>query len=229
MTENPFAFISYCDKAFIVERLTEAREAGLLRFWCLIEHQPDEDDKKVHLHCWAYPAHRIDSVKLVDSFKQFDPKNPTKPRACLSPGFSKFGDFYYYNLHDTKYLALKGKTRNLHYTHEDFVSSNPDEFEYRVREIDLSEVFRKSLANDLARGVLPLEEAIARGQVPPHQVYSVIKGMRELWMLKPKFHDEFCKNEKIRRLSSVEVVGGILGNIDPESGEILPSDKEILQ
>ena len=49
-TKQFISTICYSDTEWMVDKLNKLVNSGKLDFWCFIEHQPEEDEKKAHKH-----------------------------------------------------------------------------------------------------------------------------------------------------------------------------------
>lgn len=163
-TAKPFSNISYNTDAFMEQTLHRLIKAKVISFACWIRHQPDEDDKKSHIHVYFEPSKRLQTDDLKDEFMELDPDNE-KPLGVTAKFYSsKWDDWYLYGLHDKKYLVKKHLTRNVHYVKADMHPTDSDAFEYMVQHIDLSDAVTNMLV-DCAQGVESLPRLIATGQI----------------------------------------------------------------
>lgn len=143
-TTKPISTISYNTTQYLIDRLDDLVKAGKITAWFFIEHQPEEDETKAHKHLY------IELTKLIqteDLRKEFIEPTPTssKPLGCMPFQSSKFDDWYLYGLHDSAYLATKGETRGIEYSHADFVSSDEDYFDELARKVkrETGGIFRR--------------------------------------------------------------------------------------
>jgi hypothetical protein len=171
-TTKPIAAISYNTPAYLEQKLRELTTAKIISVWHFICHLPEDDEggKKNHIHLYIEPAKLIQTEDLQEHFKEFDPEKPDKPKGCLPFRSSKFADWYMYGLHDTAYLASKGQARRYHYTREEVATSNDDELNRAIHEIDFGTVApiqaleqaiaeRKTFAECLRSGIVPIQQA----------------------------------------------------------------------
>lgn len=146
-TRKPISTVSFNSRPFLLNKLNELTKAGILEFWACVFHkaEPDEiDDEsghKDHAHVYMMPAKQVQTVDLRNEFKEPDPSNKEgKPLGCLVIVSSKFDDWYLYGLHNPYYLASKGQSRVYEYQPEDVLSSNEDDLNYFVNQIDYNAI-----------------------------------------------------------------------------------------
>lgn len=173
-TTKPIAAISYNSPAYLEERLNELTRAKLLSVWHFVCHLPEDDEggKKSHVHLYIEPAKLLQTEDLLEQFKEYDPEKPDKPKGCLPFRSSKFSDWYMYGLHDTSYLASKGQSRRYHYTREEFSTSNEDEFNRAIHEIDFGDIAPVQALQEAIAGGATFAEALRSGLIPLQQVHN---------------------------------------------------------
>lgn len=128
-TSKPISTISYNSKGFLNSKLQEYVETGAVEFWCYIEHEPEEDELKKHIHLLIIPNKRIDTGVLKDDLKEIDNKKPDKPLGVTIFCSSKIDDWFLYNMHYKPYLDSKLLERKFHYSKDAFYCSDVDAFE----------------------------------------------------------------------------------------------------
>ena len=166
-TRKPISSISYNSTDFLKLKLEELRKAKIISVWFFIEHQPEEDEKKVHKHLYILPAKTIQTDDIVDELiePQFeDLQKPLKTlhfRACNS-----FADWYLYSIHDKSYLLRKGEKRKYSYIPDDFVCSDRDELDEMVHEIDMTDYTAVGRMIDAIDQGITFDEYVRRGAVP---------------------------------------------------------------
>lgn len=178
-TKRPIATISYLTENYLVMRLNEALDDKRIVFWAYIAHKGDKDLQKEHFHVYVEPAKTIDTLSFNVPFVEFV-SGEDKPRKCLEWQLSKFDDWYMYVLHDERYLALKGQTRNYHYLSSDIWFSDIDEFESRVSLIDYSQFVGVDRIIESALADMPLAQAIQEGIIPMSQLSKYVNLFRAL-------------------------------------------------
>ena len=155
-TTRPFSTISYNTKGFLKTKLDDLVRRHKIDFYAFVEHQPEADEKgKSHIHLYIEPTSAIDTAQFLDEFLEIDLSDITKkPLRCRPCRSSKFDDWYLYSLHDSAYLASKGQTREYHYTDDDIVVSDEDDF------IDLKHHIDWSKINTLGKVIQAAEEGV---------------------------------------------------------------------
>lgn len=128
-TSKTISTISYNTKEFLKEKLNELIDNRVISNWFFIEHEPEEDERKKHIHLWVKPNKLLDTVDFQKFFLQLVP-GEEKPRKCIDFVTSKADDAILYFLHDAKYLAMKGESRKYHYLRKDMVVYDDDDFEF---------------------------------------------------------------------------------------------------
>lgn len=140
-TSKPISTISYNSPDFLKARLYELVQNKIISFWVFIYHKKEEDEKKDHIHLFLIPSKMIQTDDLKDEFKEIDLMHPDKPLGCIGFNSSKFEHWYFYGKHDKLYLRYaKNQSRKYHYNQDEFVSSDPLEFESMVNECHLPDL-----------------------------------------------------------------------------------------
>lgn len=171
-TSKPIATISYNTQEFLVLRLEELIKAKTISDWMFINHFPESDEKKSHIHLWVKPNKLIDTMILQDWFKEIDPQNPKKPLKCIDWRHAKTDDWILYCQHYGPYLATKMESREYHYSRDDFVAYDEDSFEeyynhaFKGSDYARSSQLLETLRNEQYNPV----ELVLNGLVPFKQV-----------------------------------------------------------
>lgn len=167
-TSKPIASISYNTEAFLKAKLQELYRNHRIDDWMYIRHDPEEDEKKSHIHLWISPNRLIDTMDLQDFFNEIDPRKPDKPLKCLPFSLSKEDDWILYGQHFPPYLASKGETREFIYSKEDFVYADEDTFEHAYRHaLKASEWAQRNTTLNLIReGTVDPVDLLLSGVVP---------------------------------------------------------------
>ena len=171
-TRLPISTISYNTPAFLRQKLQELQGARIISEWHFIEHEPEDDEggKRKHIHLWLEPAKSIQTEDLISEMIELDPEKPDKPRKCLPFRVSKnFGDWYLYGIHDISYLAMKAESRRYHYTVDDVATSDEDQLNCRIHEIDMLEKSGWKKMEAYYKEGLTFAEIFKRGAVPIQQ------------------------------------------------------------
>lgn len=171
-TSKPISTISFNTVSFLTLKLKELKEGGIISFWCFVQHMPEDDEggKKEHCHVYIEPSKMVQTDDLKKELLELDPSKPDKPLGCLSFSSSKFGPWYLYGLHEKRYLASKGQSRRFHYSFDDFVSSDEDDFLCKTRQIDMLELSPYADMEEAQREGLTFAEYFARGTIPLPQL-----------------------------------------------------------
>ena len=171
-TTKPISTISFNTPDFLRLKLEELRRAGIISFWAFIPHKPEDDEagKKEHSHVYIEPSKMLQTDDLREQLKEFDPAMPEKPKGTLTFTSSRFDPWYLYALHDARYLASKGQSRRFHYTHEQILSSDPDDLLCKSRSIDMLSLSPYADMLDAQAHGLTFPEYFRRGTVPLPQV-----------------------------------------------------------
>ena len=169
-TSKPFATISYNTAPFLESKLADLITQGSIEFYAFIEHLPEEDETKAHKHLYVVPSGRIDTEQLREYLTEIDLQKPAeKPLKCLPCKSSKFADWYLYGLHDARYLASKGQSRKLHYTQEEFKTSDADFFNEEIHTIDFSKLNRVDALVNAVESNVPFSDLVRLGMIPLQQ------------------------------------------------------------
>lgn len=178
-TTKPISTISYNSEYYLVSRLVELQKAKKIQFWAFIQHTAEEDEKKAHKHLYIEPAKSIQTEDIREYLKEIDEKDMSKPLGCISFNSSRFDDWFLYVLHDEKYLASKGQSRKYHYKATDIISSDEDDLEYHINEVDMTKYTPYQPIVDAQKEGISFESFIARGRVPIQHIHQY----REAWYI----------------------------------------------
>lgn len=171
-TTKPISTISFNTPGYLRLKLDELVRAGRLSYWAYIVHKPEDDEggAKEHCHVYVEPSKMIQTDDLKAELREYDPEHPDKPKGCLTWVSSRFDPWYLYALHDKRYLASKGQARRYHYTHDDIVTSDPDDLLCKARSIDMVSMSPYADMENAQRHGVSWAEYFARGTVPLQQV-----------------------------------------------------------
>ena len=213
-TTKPISTIAFNTPDYLELKLNELLKAGRVSFWAFIVHKPEDDEggKKEHCHVYIEPSKMLQTDDIKTELKEYDPKNPDKPRGCISFSSSKFAPWYLYALHDKRYLASKGQSRRFHYQHDDIRSSDPDDLHFKAKSIDLVSLSPYADMEDAQRQGFTWAEYFSRGTIPLPQVALFERAWNLLLQVKTDRADR----------------EGHPMDIDPETGEVrdLPESPE---
>ena len=168
-TTKPCSTISYNSTEFLTVRLNDLIDRRVIDFYAFIEHLPEEDEKKAHKHIFIVPNGKIDTDQIKDYLVELNPLDIGKPLGCIWFNPSKFDDWYFYELHDTEYLASRGQSRKYHYTEDEFYYSSEDYFTQLKHRIDYSKIGNrktKQVIEELNEGQ-DLVDLLNRGLISP--------------------------------------------------------------
>lgn len=180
MTKLPISTISFNTSAFLLNELQSLVKGDKIQSFMFVEHEPEEDTKKEHIHLVVVPASVVNPVAFRKLF--FEPSfDGKKDLGCLPFKTSKLGDWLLYSVHYEPYLLSKGLVRQHSYKLEDVVTNEP--FEY------VEQVFneaRETLVNNRINSFLSMAvdgasfgELLAQGLVPPNHVVFYEKLYRQ--------------------------------------------------
>lgn len=211
-TSKPFSTISYNTNDYLTTKLFDLVIRRKIDFFAWVSHYAEEDEKKPHKHLLIVPNGKVDTDALLDFLIELDPSNPEKPLKCLPPKSSKFGDWYLYACHDSRYLAQKGQSREYHYEKNDFVVSDSDYFTELIHEIDMTKLYRYDKIKNAVDCGDSFTDLLASGIVPIQQISAFYKAYELL--LENKTFRASKANHEIDCAS-----GKVL--IDCDTGEVL--------
>ena len=136
-TTKPFSTISYNTADFLKVKLDELVLKRHIAFYVFIEHFPEEDERKKHIHLYIIPNGQVQTDQITDLLQELDREHPDCPPLGVMPWRgSKFSDWYLYSCHDVAYLASKGQAPKHPYIDEEFATSNKDYLHELVHTID---------------------------------------------------------------------------------------------
>lgn len=167
-TSKPISTISYNSQEFLVMKLDELVANHKISDYMFINHFPEEDERKAHIHLWMKPNTLLDTMDLQQHFMELDLQNPTKPLKCIDFRTSEVDDWILYNQHYAPYLASKGESRKYHYTRDDFVYNDEDTFEYLYNHAFKASAWatRNQVLEALSAGMISPTDLILNGTVP---------------------------------------------------------------
>lgn len=179
-TTKPISSISYNTTPFLKETLNTLIICKVITYYEFIEHLPDIDDKKSHKHLYIIPNKSLDLASFADYFIEKDPTNE-KPLRCMPFRISnKYGDWYWYGLHDKDYLRAKELERHTFYTDANIVTSDADFHNVLVCENPLihyatmSDTGLREYVCNSCYNAVPLRNILTSGLVPLGKVHSVV-------------------------------------------------------
>lgn len=153
-------------------------------YW--IQHRPDTDDTKIHIHFVLQPSKTISTDSLRKRFLEVDINN-SLPIMPLSKWYftTSIDDWILYCLHDVDYLRFKGLTRNVHYDYSDFHATDLDSFHHDFCNINRSRFGTLSALNNAITSNLPFASLVQNGLVPINlraQYEAQYRALKKLYM-----------------------------------------------
>lgn len=138
-TSKPIGTISYNSMQHLEDVMAKSKKLDIIRFYAFIRHEGEKGGKP-HYHVYIEPCDTLDTAKLTAELKEIDTSEPLgKPLGAMPFQKSNFTDWYLYSRHDLEYLTYKGEKKEVvEYSDDNFFTSDSNEFEERVQEIDRS-------------------------------------------------------------------------------------------
>lgn len=127
-TSRTISTISYNSKEFLDYVLKDLIRTHIISDYMYVYHYKEEDESKDHIHLYLKPNKKLDTMSLQDRFKEVDPFKD-KPLGCIDFRTSKSEDWIPYVLHDAGYLRFKHESRKYHYSKDDMVVNDQDNFD----------------------------------------------------------------------------------------------------
>jgi len=109
---SSFGFISYNSREFLIDVLQGFIDDGTFSRCACWYHESTGKDKN-HFHCYVEPAKKIDTSCIADKFIEGTEDGGQQSIAILPKCKSKWVDAYLYGIHNSDYLAFKGKVREV--------------------------------------------------------------------------------------------------------------------
>lgn len=178
-TKQPLSSISYNTKDFLVSTLEHLRYMQIISYYEFIEHQPDVDGTKKHIHLICFPCKGVNPETFRQYFveKIADSENPLQ---CMPFRTSNYGDWYWYALHDKDYLKSKQMERNCFYKDDDVFSPMRDFHEQLVSEhplinyCKLSDMLIRDIVFKSVQNGISLNDILKNNMIPLGKTQSVI-------------------------------------------------------
>lgn len=156
-TSKSISTISYNTKEYLTLKLNELLESKIISYWHFIKHKADLDDTKDHIHLYIEPNKRIDTMSLMDHFKEKDLSND-KPLGVIAFRLcNSLADWLWYGIHDETYLMGKNLVRNYHYTFDDIVASDYSNLHYLILDNPRPDSENDIIIRDIMKGYTNLE------------------------------------------------------------------------
>lgn len=179
-TQAPFSFVSWNTESFLRDTLDMLLAKGDIDFYAYIYHKAEEEQLKDHFHVFCMPSHCVDTDVIKPKFDQVDPANAL-PIKIVRITKSVWYDWYWYALHDPRYLATKSlEPKKYIYSKDKVVVSSKDYFQQLV----CCTPCPKNPAQDLIDAIcndVSFVDLLATGIIPIHQVKAYELAYRELF------------------------------------------------
>lgn len=186
-SRNPISTISYNSDDFLRRKLDGFVRTGELAYWAFINHKAEDFERRDHKHVFMLPDKLVDTSQLQSELCELHDDGSIDTCKLFRP--SKWGDWYYYALHDPAYLACKydnDKPKKYRYLPENVVVSDPDIKAELDLTINLSELLSPSLSlvREHAENGVSLREFLKLFPVKKSEVryikeiYDLYGGMR---------------------------------------------------
>lgn len=168
-TKRLISTISYNTDAFLSATLERLVSAGLVDWAHWVRHEPEEDEKKSHIHLVVSPAKMVDTAALSAALKEADLSDPAKPPLGVIPWrfCTSLDDWLLYAIHDPDYLISKGQARDYHYDRTAVLSTAPDLLAEQWREVNLSRYGVGSRIAEMVQEGASWETVICSGLIKP--------------------------------------------------------------
>ena len=167
-TSRELSCILWSDLKFVRFKADELLKKGYISFYMMIEHLPEKDEHKKHIHFFCVPDGIQDTHTLTEYFTEFDPEHPDKPKKPADWHKSKFVDAYFYWIHDADYLASKGESREYVYEESDLICSDVDVMHEMYLRADKSKIkgnYAKKIKDAIDNNI-SFVELLKTGEVP---------------------------------------------------------------
>lgn len=226
-TTKPISTITYNSSAFLRVKLDELVKAQKIAFWAFIQHKPEEDEKKAHIHLYCEPAKMVQTEDFKDFLKEPDKEHPDKPLTCISWQSSKFDDWYEYGIHDERYLASKGQSRQFHYERKDVITSDEDDLDHHISQIDMIKLTPYQVLTDAYKAHKTFADVVSSGAVPIQQIraYQTAWEVLKTTLTRSAPTHTPKETEAQKQPSALVVQEGEKDDdfaiIDPETGEVI--------
>ena len=171
-TSKLISTISFNTPNFLLRRLHELQDKGVIEYAHWIWHKPEQDETKNHAHVLVKPNRRLDTSALRNEFKELL-VGEDKPRGVLPfRPTSRVSDWLLYSAHDSLYLARKGEARVEHYEKVDFKSTDEDLLEEDWRDCHRTDDSKLSMLKDMVRLNKSWPEVLEMGFLPINQLFQ---------------------------------------------------------
>lgn len=130
-SRSEIQLIGYLRKPALVRQLNALKASGVIGHWWAVEHEPDEDAKKVHFHVRMVPplSKAVDWNKVVAQVKEDVPGEdlPRRLVASAKAVNDHAEDGLLYARHDRRYCDAKGLAKaHYDYPRADFLTDDAE-------------------------------------------------------------------------------------------------------
>lgn len=174
--------ITWNTASFFQATVSQLVQEGIVDWFHAIEHKPETEQKKTHIHFCLKPSKALDLNWLSMRLSEFvvgedKPRKPTSDWRKLSS--KTLSDWLLYALHDKTYLARKFKSKSFHYSLEDFMTSDKNVLDGLYEEAQDSDGGLVVRLRKAFESGLSLKEVLLSGAVP----LSLFRNAQDLWGL----------------------------------------------
>lgn len=166
-TAKPVSTISYNTPAYLKAKLEELVRNRKVSDYMFIEHMPESDETKKHIHLFIVPNTLIDTMDIQDFLKE-PVNNSNKPLGCIDFRKSQEDDWILYVEHYLPYLASKCQNREWVYEKEQFVYHDEDTFNRKYLHAHKASAWaqRNQILEMLKSDMLTPTDLINNGTIP---------------------------------------------------------------
>lgn len=160
-TRNAVSTISYNSNDFLERKLNHLVSTHQLQYWAYFVHKAEDNEKRDHKHLFLLPDKLLDTSSLHDELIELHPDGTLDTCKLFRP--SKWGDWYFYGLHDPCYLSChydNDKPKKFRYSASDLICSDEDIRHMLDETINYSELLSPSLkvVREHAEAGIPIQE-----------------------------------------------------------------------
>lgn len=181
-TRNAVSTISYNSDEFLERKLNNMVRCHQLQYWAYFNHKAEDNEKRDHKHLFLLPDHIVDTASLQDELCELHPDGTLDTCKLFRP--SKWGDWYFYGLHDPAYLSChydNDKPKKFRYQASDLVCSDTDIRQALDETINYSELLSPSLkvVREHAEAGIPIQDFLRLFPVKK----SEVRYIKEIYSL----------------------------------------------
>ena len=165
-TRRLISTVSFNTPAFLNLTCERLRASGVIELAYWVVHQPEDDERKAHIHACMLPARVLDTMELEKQFRELVP-GESEPRGVLPFRVSKFADWFLYSSHNAGYLASKGQSRRFSYALEELGATCKERLLEDVKMIDMRPFKVWALVNAAVASGQSWDDLMDSGGIPP--------------------------------------------------------------